>query len=93
MLISTVCDSYRIELPDGDDVHHVLRCVQRHPEIPPLLQLNAAVQAGGAPQLRDPVHSSTAQSTINPHPGRQPHVSAGRERHQSAFSGQMCINI
>lgn len=43
MLIPTVCDSYRIELPDGDDVHHVLRCVQRHPEIPPLLQLNTAV--------------------------------------------------
>lgn len=61
-------------LPERDNIHYVLWCVKCDPDISPLLQLNTAIQTGGAPQLRDPVHCSLTQSTINPHPGRQPHV-------------------
>lgn len=63
--------------PDREDVHHILRCVQSHSEVATLLQVNAAIQAGGAPQLGEPVHCSQAQSAVHPHASRQAHVGAG----------------
>lgn len=62
--------------PKGDDVHDVLRCVECDSDVPPLLQLNTAVQTGGAPQLKDPVHCSLTQGTVNTHPSWQCHVGA-----------------
>ncbi|TNN69893.1 hypothetical protein EYF80_019961 [Liparis tanakae] len=55
-----------------------------HPDIPSFLQLNAAVQTGGAPELGDPVHCSLTQSTVNPHHGRQPHI--GTEDKDSGYT-------
>lgn len=71
-------------LLERHDVHDVLWCVKCDSEILPLLQLNAAVQTGGAPQLRDPVHCSLTQGAVHPHPGWQAHI--GTENTETSYS-------
>lgn len=80
-------------LPDRDDVHDVLRCVQGDPEISALLQLNAAIQTGGAPQLGHPVHCGLTQSAVNPHPGRQSNMDTEKKDTGYTLLGTVCTQM